>query len=569
MLRPFALDSPPTKEAFVTRGLLPANLPSVITSANLAAPYADEGDRYLVTQSRKGKPAPFDATKRGEQRRAFGIPHPIFVRDAGHFFEGQWEAVWNHISGSVGSASKPLKPASHYRAIAITSQSKLREIRIRALAAKRYCLVTDIARCFPSIYTHSIPWALNGKDEAKIDRRERSAEIWGNRLDFIHRQAQDGQTIGLPVGPDASRVTAEIILSKIDQDYLQSTRTRTAYVRHVDDYWIGGDTIDECEQKLNLLRTGLGAYGLDINEAKTKIVEFSEVTGGYWPDDLAKQIEDVFGTHLLGYMNHRVSQSDVNDLFSRAINIVRSQNDSAILKFLIRKMDSASVWRGNWQKVEPFLAHIAVQFPHVFDYVARVVAWASRREVNLDRALWREVIGSVSKKSADFGRDAELLWAFWMYKELGFKVPRGIVTRAIENSGPLPIALAVHLAQNNIITNPDFYSSVRSRTNLPDLYSGTDWPIVLELFHVREAGELARSWPLEGSLLQKPFADEASLVRYNAYPEVFYEDREDREDFEANDLDFPDHAIEDFTSSYDDEDDDWDGFDDDEDDIAF
>jgi hypothetical protein len=343
----------------------------------------------------------------------------------------------------------------------------------------------------------------------------------------------------------------------VDAEYLQSTRTKTSFVRHVDDYWIGGDSIDDCEKSLNLLRRGLGNYGLDINEAKTRIVELSEVTGSYWPDDLASKIEEVFKVNVPWMPGRRVQNSDVNDLFSRSINIVRDTEDTAILKFLLRKMDRSSVWSENWKKVEPFLAHIAVQFPHVFDYVARILAWAIRRDVTIDRTLWREVVGAVAKTSADFGRDGELLWALWLYKELGFKVPRPIVAKAIASSGPLPLALAVHMASAGLITNPDFFDLLRARVSAPDMYSSTDWPLLLEIFAIGEANLLQQQYPLDGSLMQRPFAENSSIVRYNAYPEVFYEDREDRHDFEiGDDFDFPDHAIEDFTSSYDDDDDD-------------
>jgi hypothetical protein len=34
----------------------------------------------------------------------------------------------------------------------------------------RYVVKADISNCFPSIYTHSIPWALVGKESAKKDK---------------------------------------------------------------------------------------------------------------------------------------------------------------------------------------------------------------------------------------------------------------------------------------------------------------------------------------------------------------------------------------------------------------
>ncbi len=45
------------------------------------------------------------------------------------------------------------------------------------LIGKRYLVKADISTCFPSIYTHSIPWALIGKDDAKARRGSRGNGI--------------------------------------------------------------------------------------------------------------------------------------------------------------------------------------------------------------------------------------------------------------------------------------------------------------------------------------------------------------------------------------------------------
>ena len=43
------------------------------------------------------------------------------------------------------------------------------------LVGSHYIVYADISTCFPSIYTHSIPWALVGKTNAK---QEKSAKQW-------------------------------------------------------------------------------------------------------------------------------------------------------------------------------------------------------------------------------------------------------------------------------------------------------------------------------------------------------------------------------------------------------
>ena len=71
-------------------------------------------------------------------------------------------------------------------------------------------LTTDLSRFFPTIYTHSVPWAFHSKSVAKKNKNP-TLKYFGNLLDLALRQAQDGQTIGIPIGPDTSHMIAEAI----------------------------------------------------------------------------------------------------------------------------------------------------------------------------------------------------------------------------------------------------------------------------------------------------------------------------------------------------------------------
>lgn len=56
------------------------------------------------------------------------------------------------------------------------------------LIGKRYVVKADISTCFPSIYTHSIPWALAGKATAKKNSRKKRNGIIKSTT--IHRIAR-------------------------------------------------------------------------------------------------------------------------------------------------------------------------------------------------------------------------------------------------------------------------------------------------------------------------------------------------------------------------------------------
>ncbi|MGO7582400.1 hypothetical protein ACC689_09650 [Rhizobium ruizarguesonis] len=147
----------PKAEHFVDRGLLPENLPPVFTSRKLWKHFAAFGTGYGITGKAIGDHAVYNASKRGNQRRVFAIPHPGFVRDAGLFFEKHWADLEPLLSRSTGSASKPTITRVGARHVRITPHADLPEIRLKKFSRFKYCLVTDVARFFPSVYTHTLP----------------------------------------------------------------------------------------------------------------------------------------------------------------------------------------------------------------------------------------------------------------------------------------------------------------------------------------------------------------------------------------------------------------------------
>lgn len=77
-----------------------------------------------------------------------------------------------------------------------------------------YVIHTDIANCYESIYTHSIPWALHGKEEAKKEKNNKN--LLGNKIDKLMQDMNYGQTNGIPQGSVLSDFIAEIVLGSID-----------------------------------------------------------------------------------------------------------------------------------------------------------------------------------------------------------------------------------------------------------------------------------------------------------------------------------------------------------------
>ncbi len=88
-------------------------------------------------------------------------------------------------------------------------------LKFQSLEKKFACYLRfDIAKCFSSIYTHSISWAVKGKTYSKENAGR--ASPFDDQFDKYIRNMNEGEeTNGIIVwSPEFSRDFAEIILQK-------------------------------------------------------------------------------------------------------------------------------------------------------------------------------------------------------------------------------------------------------------------------------------------------------------------------------------------------------------------
>lgn len=135
-----------------------------------------------------------------------------------------------------------------------------------------YVYDTDIADCYGSIYTHSIAWAVETKETAKNNRRDKS--LLGNSIDEHIQAMQNGQTNGIPQGSVLMDFIAEIVLGYVDELLTKQLEEKniTDYkiLRYRDDYKI---FVNNSNDGLNILKTLsqiLVPFGLKLNTSKTK-----------------------------------------------------------------------------------------------------------------------------------------------------------------------------------------------------------------------------------------------------------------------------------------------------------
>ncbi len=134
----------------------------------------------------------------------------------------------------------------------------------------------DISKCFDSIYTHTIAWAVKSKSFAKKNIDIKSS--FGQVFDTLMQRCNDNETNGIIIGPEISRVFAEIICQDVDIKTIASLSNKHnikfgkeyTFRRYVDDTFIF--SIDEATSVLVVeeLTDQFSKYNLHINERKIK-----------------------------------------------------------------------------------------------------------------------------------------------------------------------------------------------------------------------------------------------------------------------------------------------------------
>ena len=375
----------------------------------------------------------YNASKRGFQRRIFSCPNPLFYIRVALFLGNSRKEISDYLieKGSHYSCSIPQIDQLGHRAITINAFSSFDEQKRVRLATYPYLVKLDISRFYHSIYTHAIPWAYYGKDDAKSSSRNRLMD----KLDKIVSFAQRNQTIGIPIGPDTSRIVSEIIAVAVDEEFRKIIRNVHG-VRLVDDAVFGAKSESHAQKILNAYREALREFELDINETKTKIIPSSKDLESYWTFSIKRDFE----------RGIKLTKMELTSVLDHVIRITNERNDDGIIKFAIRKIDKQHLWIKHWDIIEPFLMRVSVNFSHCLSYVVSIVICAiGFKKVNTDK--WEKVCHLIIEKHAPLGHDSEVTWACWLLKNLPKpRITKPLLRIILKKGGTFPALIAVDIA---------------------------------------------------------------------------------------------------------------------------
>jgi hypothetical protein len=235
--------------------------------------------------------------------RTYGIINPKIYHDLTHLITNNWKAV-NEILFSedlkIYSYSFPIPVIKNK----LNNLSDLRSGRLiyeflemaeNDLVSEaykyRYLIKSDISNFYPSIYTHSLSWAIHTKEEIRKPGNRHNYTYFGNCIDKLVQNANDGCTNGLSIGSALSDLISEILLTSID---VKSSKMLTEQeidfiaVRFKDDYRILCKSKEDASNILHVLQQNLLEANLVLNEKKTFICDLPEGLYREWTSEYKK-----------------------------------------------------------------------------------------------------------------------------------------------------------------------------------------------------------------------------------------------------------------------------------------
>ena len=155
----------------------------------------------------------------------------------------------------------------------------------RAEKKFKHLVKFDLQSCFDSIYTHTISWATaGGADKVKVLPGYHGSWV-GDAFDNLMQSVNARETNGIVIGPEFSRIFAEIILQYIDQKVEQELlgkdlRQKSSYecYRYVDDYFLFYNDENDRNLFMESLTKWLKEFKLQISPSKTEEFERPFIT---------------------------------------------------------------------------------------------------------------------------------------------------------------------------------------------------------------------------------------------------------------------------------------------------
>lgn len=367
------IDSGTLLEGLLGYGLFSSNIPPFLTSKS----FYEYCMLNAVNFSKKEKDfVYFESFRNTNVPRPLGIPNPFAYYHLCNCLAENWQELKQHFKKFTENHDhkisrihlRKMEDKMHLFEMTYSNFHKDSNPEPELLIGKRYLVKADISNCYPSIYTHAIPWALLGKDVAKCKKNDKNC--WRSELDKFTRNIKDAETHGLLIGPHTSNLIAEIILVVIDDNLYEKGHQ---FIRNIDDYTCYVENSEMADKFLLDLSEQLRVFDFTLNHKKTEILELPKAAVNTW-------IRKLKAFQLINHFN-KVKFPELQAYLDLVIELMeKNKNNSAILKYALKVLSSMDLTPNAQEYYYKVIQQLVVFYPYLISCLDKYVFQAFQIE---------------------------------------------------------------------------------------------------------------------------------------------------------------------------------------------
>jgi hypothetical protein len=185
--------------------------------------------------------------------------------------------------------------------------------------------------------------------------------------------------------------------------------------RSIDDYYLYFWSVSDAEKGLAALHETSREFELEINDAKTEIIQLPERLEPPWKGELRNlEIRDTGSAQA----------TDLLTLFDRAFEYAKNFPSDSVLTYAAKQTLSANIVAENWSFCEALLLKAALGEPSMLsvlvDIYDKFIGYHSSND-----AL-TTAIGSMCAYHAPLQQGNEVAWALWLAKKMNVKIDKAV-----------------------------------------------------------------------------------------------------------------------------------------------
>lgn len=271
----------------------------------------------------------------------------------------------------------------------------------------------------------------------------------GNLIDRLSRNLQDGQTIGLPVGPDTSRLIAELVGAAIDVEIQKSIKgTQRNAMRFVDDFTLGCVDRASAERAVAAIRRAANEFELDLNNEKTSIIGGVSTPAGGWKALIRSLVP-----------KPECSSDDMEIFFFRVSELAAQMPDVNVERYAIQNARRALVECQNWAAAENYLISAYKGNSTLINLLVELFVARHEKRSDVGLGTVASFIETRLPLLCEQRRNGEAAWLLFMLNTLNIKIRARSVEAYFNEKDPLIALLIADAKENQRITGSIDYTT--------------------------------------------------------------------------------------------------------------